>query len=169
MNKVNTIDLQGKAYARVADRIKAFREECPNGLIETTPTITDKHIIFKTRILKDKANATSGESTGHALGELKEKKSFEKLESISIGRALAILGYMASGEIASSEEMEEFHDYKNEKFIEMLDTSKKEIEAIKTLPELKAYYEKNRGKGKEFDEMVIRQKEKLTKTPNANS
>ena len=35
-------------------------------------------------------------------------KSFEKLESIAVGRALAFAGFSADGEIASFEEMEEY-------------------------------------------------------------
>ncbi|MCV6900660.1 hypothetical protein OE165_26865, partial [Escherichia coli] len=65
MNRLSTITLSGKAYATVPIRIKAFREACPNGLIETTPSIMDDgRIMFKTRILKDKANPNSGEGTG---------------------------------------------------------------------------------------------------------
>jgi hypothetical protein len=113
MKKTTTIDLKGKAYATVPARIKEFREAYPNGLIETTPTFQlEGQVFFTARILKDKANPSSGEATGHAIGKMTGDKVFEKLETIAIGRALAILGYMASGEIASSEEMEEFNSYK---------------------------------------------------------
>ena len=116
MKKTATIDLKGKAYATVPARIKEFREACPNGLIETKPEMqADGHFIFTARILKDKANPASGEATGHAIGKLTGDKAFEKLETISVGRALALLGYMASGEIASSEEMDEFNSYQERK------------------------------------------------------
>ena len=114
--KVKTMDIKGNEYAKVAERVKQFREDCPNGLIETKPEIReDGQIMFSVRILKDKSDTNSAEGTGHSLGKAVGDKAFEKLETIAVGRALAMLGYMSSGEIASSEEMEEFNAYKNEK------------------------------------------------------
>ena len=114
MNKIPTINLQGKDYATVAERLRQFREDCPRGLITTEPTVMDDgQIMFKTRIVKDKAKDDSAEATGHALGKQDSAKAFEKLESISVGRALALLGYAASGQIASSEEMQDYLDYKD--------------------------------------------------------
>ena len=40
---------------------------------------------------------------------------------------------------------------------------KQEIEAIKTMDELKEYYEKNKGKGKDFDKMISIKKAELSK------
>jgi hypothetical protein len=135
--KLATIDLKGKAYATVPTRIKEFREACPNGLIETKPeTQPDGQVMFTARILSDKSNPNSAEAIGHSIGKLSGDKSFEKLETISIGRALAILGYMASGEIASTEEMESFNDYKNEKKLEAV----AKMNAVTTLQELKDTY-----------------------------
>lgn len=115
--KVKTGKVGGGAeYAYVADRLKQFREDCPNGLIETTPEVReDGTIMFKTRILKDKSKPESAEATGHALGNNSGAKAFEKLETQSVGRALALLGYLASGDIASAEEMEEFFEYQQSK------------------------------------------------------
>lgn len=118
MKKTATIDLKGKAYAQVKDRIKEFRADCPNGDIITTPTVTDTSIIFKAYILKDKSNPASASATGHSMAKVTEKnveKQFEKQETIAVGRALALLGYASDGEIASGEEMEEFLEYQNEK------------------------------------------------------
>ena len=128
---------QVKKYARVADRLMEFRNANPNGLIETTPTITGDTIVFKTRIVKDKSDANSAEATGHAMGDNKGVKAFEKLESISVGRALALLGYAADGEIASSEEMEEFDDWKKQQYEEMLFASQEKLEGCGSLEELK--------------------------------
>ena len=135
--KAETIKVSGGAdYAKVAERLRIFREECPNGLIETTPTVEGNEIMFKARVLKDKAKESSGEATGHAIGEKKGAKAFEKLESIAVGRALAMLGYMASGEIASSEEMSEFNEYKDNKRIEAIGS----LRECKTLDELKEVF-----------------------------
>lgn len=110
-------------YAKVKDRIKEFRTDCPNGDIITTPTFTDDGIMFKAFILKDKSDPTSASATGHsfATAEKNQKeKQFEKQESIAVGRALALLGYASDGEIASSEEMEEFLAHKQEQVAERI-------------------------------------------------
>ena len=136
MKKTTTIDLKGKAYATVPARIKEFREANPNGLIETKPELLADEIMFSARILKDKANPSSGEATGHAIGKKQGDKAFEKLETIAVGRALALLGYMASGDIASSEEMEEFMDYQQNKKIEARIYAIEKLESCNTLIEL---------------------------------
>lgn len=134
--RTETIDLKGKAYATVPARIKEFREANPNGLIETKPEIFENEIMFSARILKDKANPASGEATGHAIGKKTGDKAFEKLETIAVGRALALLGYMASGEIASSEEMEEFMEYQNQKKSDAIQEAVQLLSESKTLKEL---------------------------------
>lgn len=134
---MKTIDLKGNPYAKVSERIKQFREDCPNGLIETKPQIQpDGSMIFSTRILKDKSDTNSGEATGHSLGKVTGDKNFEKLESISVGRALAMLGYMASGEIASSEEMEDYNKWKDNKIDEVI----QEMNQAETLDKLKTMF-----------------------------
>jgi S-methylmethionine-dependent homocysteine/selenocysteine methylase len=137
MNKAKTINLKGKEYATVAERIRLFREACPNGLIETTPIFQpDGQILFTARVLKDKANPTSGEATGHSIGKGTADKVLERLETVSVGRALAMLGYLASGEIASGEEMESFYQYRTEK----IEQAKLDLLACTTLQDLKRVF-----------------------------
>lgn len=164
IKKAPTIDLKGKEYATVPARIKLFREDCPNGLIETEPVITENTVMFKARVLKDKSKPESGEATGHSIGKLVGDKAFEKLETIAIGRALAILGFMASGEIASSEEMEEFYDFVEEKKQNELLDFQAQVSAIDTLEGLKEFYQKHKGWGKELDQIVVNRKNQLTQS-----
>lgn len=139
--KVKTMDLQGKQYAQVKDRLKEFREKHPNGLIETAPTVQpDGVVIFKARILTDKSDETSAEATGHALGKSGGVKQFEKLETIAVGRALALLGYGTDGEIASSEEMEEFEKFKADREVKELVAATKKLKATKNLDELRKVF-----------------------------
>jgi len=155
---------QVKKYARVADRLMEFRTANPNGLIETTPTITGDTIIFKTRIVKDKSDTSSAEATGHAMGENNGIKAFEKLESVSVGRALALLGYASDGEIASSEEMEEFEDYKKQKTEEMLFAGQEKLEGCQSLEELKTAFSELSIEAKTaLTELKDSMKAKLTK------
>lgn len=137
MGKIKTINLKGNEYAQVSDRIKAFREENPNGLIETSPQLDDENrIMFTARIVKNKEKPESAEATGHALGENKGAKAFEKLETIAVGRALAMLGYMGSGEVASSEEMQEFYEYKDNQ----INRAVERIEQASDIDELKKIF-----------------------------
>lgn len=139
--RVATMDLSGKQYAKVNERLKVFRSDCPNALIETVPTITATSIMFRCRILKDKKDPASAEATGHSYKELKNGESpdkiLEKQETIAVGRALALMGYAPDGEIASSEEMEDFHLYQEQQKETMMLEYTERIEGATTLDELK--------------------------------
>jgi len=97
-------------------------------------------LIFEAHILQDKADESSAESTGSAMyneKDMQKAKSFEKLETISVGRALALLGYLNNGEVATSEEMVEFEDYRNEKKEEAIGFAIESIISCKTIDELR--------------------------------
>lgn len=168
--KLSTISLQGKAYAQVATRIKEFREMFPNGLIDSTTTFQpDGSITFKARVLKDKAVETSGEGTGNSRGFTKDPKSglevpkaFEKLETIAIGRALAVIGFMASGEVASFEEMEEFLTEKETKRQLLIQGLKSQIDKIKDVESLRTFYSEHRGNGAELDAYMMDKADSLS-------
>lgn len=131
MNKrLKTINLKGNDYAQVAERIRLFREDCPRGSIQTTYEISEGVVVFTTIVVKDNKDKNSARADGHSYGKLSGDKVFEKLETISVGRALAKLGYLASGEVASFEEMEEYYEYKEEK-------KNKAIEALKSAKTVK--------------------------------
>lgn len=137
-HRTKTIDLKGKSYAQVKDRLAEFRTANPNGLIETHPVIqADGQILFKARIVKDKGDVNSAEATGHALGANKGEKAFEKLETIAVGRALSLLGYASDGEIASSDEMEEFLEYQAEKEVAVISEWETKLGKVKTIDALK--------------------------------
>lgn len=127
---------KGGDYAYVADRLKEFRQDCPNGLIITTPTLTDDTVMFQVRILKDKAKPESAEATGTAFNKLGQPKVFEKTETQALGRALALLGYLASGEIASADEMEQYEEFKQARIDEVIGN----IKNIDNINELKTYF-----------------------------
>lgn len=129
-------------HSKVKDRILVFWSDNPRGRIETSTIRQGDTITFKAYIQKDKSDQFSADATGHAYGNTGEEKSFEKLETIAVGRALALLGYLASGEIASSEEMEEFEAYKKNKITEEKQKAMSELENCNTLIELKATFKK---------------------------
>jgi len=167
MTKLPTIKLQGKDYAQVKDRLNEFRVANPRGLIETTPMMqADGSIMFKARIVKDKSDPASAEATGHSMGSNKGLKAFEKVETIAVGRALALLGYGSDGSIASSEEMEEFEEYKDSKQVKLIQELKKKVDLISTVEKLRKFYSENKGNGAELD-AYITERSKLLKNAKA--
>lgn len=102
--KADTIKLGNFNYAKVATRLKEFLEDYQKDVsIDTTAEFKDGWVVFKAVV-----TCPRGVFTGHSLGQVgKKDKAFEKQETIAVGRALAFAGYLASGEIASLEEMQE--------------------------------------------------------------
>lgn len=146
--KVGTAD-----YAKVAERLKLFREDNPHGKQESAYEVdVDGSLVFTVWLWKNKedllglmkagitdkdALRSSADANGNAKGIIGGKeKDFEKLESIALGRALANLGYLASGEIASFEEIEEFNRYKKEQELAITDTIERMKDA-KTIEEVR--------------------------------
>jgi hypothetical protein len=137
MNHVKTTKIGGGAdYALVPARLKQFREDNPRAKTETEPKVEGDLIIFKAYILKDKSDPNSADATGHSMGKNTGNKAFEKLETVALGRALAQLGYLNNGEIATTEEMEEFNSFKENQINEAII----QLNATKTLDELKSVY-----------------------------
>lgn len=120
MNKVDTISLKGNDYATVPQRLKAFREANPRASVLSKPTITDGgQIIFETEIIQDLKDPNSPRANGHSYGKASDgDKAFEKLETVSTGRALSKIGYLNNGQIASTEEMREYEDYIEDQYQE---------------------------------------------------
>lgn len=124
--------------ASAGDRILAFWEKYPNGKILTDHDEIDKDglRIFKSYIWKDKASwleALKSSPTGLDKDTMKMvllessdvdapakqpegkegKKDFEKLDTVSVGRALAKMGFLKDGQVASDEELEDRQYYKD--------------------------------------------------------
>lgn len=108
-HRVKTIKLQNKDYAQVSDRVSEFNKLYKNGSITTVYEFNTGWVIFKATIILDVKNDTRI-FTGTSLGKAGAQKAFEKLETIAVGRALAFAGFLSSGEIASSEEMDRYQE-----------------------------------------------------------
>ena len=136
--RADTMSLSGNDYAKVPERIKLFREDCPNGSIRTSFNLDNDTLVFTATIIKDKSDPSSADATGHSMAKMTTKqKEFEKQETIAVGRALALLGYLASGEIASSEEMEEFNSYKKEQRAEAVANTIADMGMATTIEEVR--------------------------------
>ena len=96
--------------------------------------------ILKVNANKDVAYL-SADANGTAKNVIKKdkglsEKDFEKLETIAVGRMLALLGYGVGGEIASSEEMEEFEAYQAEKHEQTILNASVVLQNAKTIKDL---------------------------------
>lgn len=129
---MKTINLKGKSYAPVSARVEQFHKDHNDGCITTETTFTNGYVIVKATVSFGIIYRTNGSNvsdlndvssisnqidplfkrtfTGHSYGQTKGEKAFEKLETTAVGRALAFAGYLAGGEIASYDEMQEFVD-----------------------------------------------------------
>lgn len=182
MAQAKTIKISGdKDYAKVADRLKIFWEQNPNGKIETErENLSDAKIRFIARIWRDSSElielAKAGTSvevikmtanaTASADATKKGDKENEKLETVAVGRALAMLGYLASGEVASREEMEEFEDYKAQKHQESVEQAIELLNGAATIDDLRKVFVSLERKIREEPNVIIAKnkcKEKLTK------
>jgi len=99
-------------YEPVEDRIRAFYADHPTGRIVPSPplVLTDEVAVFRVEVYREIDPDPLPASAGHARGLLIREKSFEKCETVAVGRALANLGYAKQGARPSAEEMETFAD-----------------------------------------------------------
>lgn len=182
--KAKTMQLSGNDYAKVAERLRLFRTDFPASKTQTAYEYEiDKTVVFTVWVWKDKSDLLelmqggvtdkevlreSADANGSAKGEVGVKaKDFEKLETIALGRALGQLGYLASGEIASFEEMEEFNKFRENQQKEAIEDAIERINKAKNNDELNtivksiaavlkfpAVIEAGKKKRKEFDKKI---------------
>jgi hypothetical protein len=101
----------GGEYARVADRIALFYERFPAGRIITQLTMhNEREVVFRASVFRTEKSRTPA-ATGWASerigdGDINTVACLENTETSAIGRALANLGFTASKNRPSLEEME---------------------------------------------------------------
>ena len=111
--EIKTIDLKGKSYASVAERVTAFRKLFPTGFITTEIVSHDGTTV----LMKATAGATTEEGNQIVLGtgfaqEVKGKgmvngtSYIENCETSAVGRALGMIGIGVTGSICSAEEFD---------------------------------------------------------------
>lgn len=98
-------------YATVAERITLFHRAHPNGRIITELVQRDERsVVFKAAVYRDEADplpaATGWAAEKEGDGDINTVACLENTETSAIGRALANLGFTASRERPSREEME---------------------------------------------------------------
>jgi hypothetical protein len=103
--------LSGPDYAPVADRIALFYERYPDGRIITHLTMhNEREIMFRASVYRDARTrwpaATGWASERVGDGDINTVACLENTETSAIGRALANLGFTASKNRPSAEEVE---------------------------------------------------------------
>lgn len=104
---ISTIELKGKSYALVNERVKAFRFLFPNGTIKTTLLEDNGE---RCTMLAEVFDNEKLIATGHAFEEksssfVNKTSYIENCETSAIGRALAMVGIGIDVSIASYEEV----------------------------------------------------------------
>lgn len=106
--ELKTIDVKGKGYVQVNDRVKAFRKVCPGGCISTEIVSLDNGVVTMRAMITDE----DGKLLGTGLAQEKETSSFinktsfiENCETSAVGRALGFVGIGIDGSMASAEEV----------------------------------------------------------------
>lgn len=111
-DKLPTMNLMGKEYVQVKDRVLYFNEKFEKGSIITDYKPTSKGIIFKATVYPDGIGMVSRSFTGHSYGTVIDEKAMEKLETVAVGRALAFMGIGVLEGVASADEMADVKTYK---------------------------------------------------------
>jgi len=186
-NNVETTKMGNFDMASAADRILRFREDTGSKGKIATKFVKDEegYLVFKSYVWREKAEfmellksgvseeiaLLSADSQASARGETKGKKDFEKLETIATGRALAYLGYMANGRVASTEEMDNFNQYKEDAVKTAIESAVEYLEESTNMDDLKERFSslsaEVKGQKEVFDAKEA-MKEKLTKAANVS-
>lgn len=108
---MNTINIKGKEYTPVSERIKFFNENYPNGSITTelVSAVDAENIVIKAvvtpdikvpaRIFTGYSQATVGD------GYINKTSALENAETSAVGRALGMMGIGITDSVASSDEV----------------------------------------------------------------
>lgn len=106
--KMNAIDVKGKMYMEVNQRIKAFRMLYPNGSIQTSIQSLENGIcVIKAFVFDEEKNLIG---TGHAYEKegstfINKTSYIENCETSAVGRALGMCGIGIDTSVASYEEV----------------------------------------------------------------
>ena len=108
-DQIKTVDIKGKDYAEVNQRIKAFRMVYPQGSIRTEMLSNENGVcVFRATAWDDMGNLLG---SGHAYE--KEDSSFinktsyiENAETSAVGRCLGMAGFGIDVSVASAEEVQ---------------------------------------------------------------
>ncbi len=104
---MKSVDIKGKQYVMVNERIKEFRKQHPNGQILTQVMANaDGQVMFQAKIIVEGVLVATGHAYEKEASTFINKTSYiENCETSAIGRALGIFGIGIDASLASAEEV----------------------------------------------------------------
>ena len=107
MAKLKTINIKGKEYVEVNERLKYFRENhAEHSLVSEIIQCTDEHCVIKATILHNGIEISTGHAHEIRSANFINKTSFvEVCETSAWGRALANFGIGIDSQVASAHEV----------------------------------------------------------------
>lgn len=106
--RLGTMDIKGKAYVLVNERVKAFRELYPEGSIQTE-LVSDANGVCTIKasiMIGDLVLATGYAQEKESSSYINKTSYIENCETSAVGRALGFLGIGIDTSIASAEEVD---------------------------------------------------------------
>ena len=122
------IDIKGKAYVQVADRIIYFNENYPSGYIQTKilSDLDAERVVIRATVTIEETEVTGSPSMGKTSttrsrsfvahsqamwgdGFINKTSAIENCETSAVGRALALMGIGVIDSVASVDEIEKAH------------------------------------------------------------
>ena len=104
---MKSIDIKGKEYITVNERVKEFRRLHPQGqLITTIMANADSQVLFKAEVLIEGVCVATGHAYEKEGSSFINKTSYiENCETSAIGRALGMAGIGIDTSLASADEV----------------------------------------------------------------
>lgn len=130
---INTTPIQGREYAEVNQRIKAFRMVYPSGAIITDMVSNEGGVcVFRATIYDDEAKVI-GTGTAYekeASNFINKTSYIENCETSAVGRALGMCGFGIDTSVASAEEVQNAINNQGEKAEPERKATPKQLEII---------------------------------------
>lgn len=110
MAKLKTINIKGKDYVQVNERIRFFTENYKKGAITTDVTFDGNYVRVRATVYPNMIEEPTRYFTGHAeedrtQGNINKTNALENAETSAIGRALGIMGIGILDSVATAEEV----------------------------------------------------------------
>lgn len=139
--ELKSIDIKGKAYSLINERVKYFKENVPDGVIRTELLNFNADMaLFKAEIIVNGTVVSNGHAFEEKNSSFINKTSYiENAETSAIGRALAFYGIGIDASIASYDEVANaiLNQNKNKAIPEIKELSEKETKEIEAKAETK--------------------------------
>ena len=114
--KSKAIDIHGKKYVEVKERVNYFNKTYPNGAIHTRLVSSTGIFIVKAIVIPDMENPKRlftgySQASFNDKGDANKTAPLEVAETSSVGRALAFMGIGVIDSVASADEMRKVSTY----------------------------------------------------------